>query len=77
MLGDNAKNNNYELTGIVLHKGRDLSHGHYVAVTKKLEADGTEAWYNCDDQEIERVDDPASVLEHKRDCYMFLYRKVE
>ena len=40
----------YELYGVVCHKGRDSSSGHYVSWVRS--APGSDVWYIFDDDEV-------------------------
>lgn len=44
----------YELTGVVAHRGRDADSGHYVAYVKQ-----GKQWLKCDDASVEPVDEDA------------------
>ena len=48
----------YELVGAILHKGRTLGRGHYVAFTKRQE----DKWYFCNDSDVKIVNDEDFVL---------------
>ena len=57
----------YQLIGVVVHKGKTLGKGHYIAYTLQQ---GT--WFECDDKVVKKVQDKTAL---EQQAYMLWYRK--
>lgn len=66
----NEKDVHYELTGCMIHLGKDGS-GHYIALEKK-----PDGWYLANDSVVDRIS-PHRARELLKTGYMFHYRKAK
>ena len=57
----------YELSGIICHKGKQLSTGHYYSCLKI-----DDEWWKFDDEEVSKMD---KEITDEGDAYMLLYTK--
>ncbi|VTZ67304.1 ubiquitin specific protease, putative [Plasmodium chabaudi chabaudi] len=47
---------NYDLCGVIVHRGLDSNYGHYICYTKRVHSNGKTVWYKFDDSSVRMVD---------------------
>ncbi|CEP61182.1 ubiquitin-specific protease UBP14 LALA0_S02e08548g [Lachancea lanzarotensis] len=71
---ENATLANYRLKAVICHKGSSVQSGHYVAFIKKQVENETK-WVLYNDEKIVVADDPANILELKKNGYIFFFNR--
>ena len=64
----------YQLYSIIVHNGEKLGNGHYFSYVRSPQNELL--WYKADDNLVNRAL-TLEVLDHKKDAYIFFYRKVQ
>ncbi|CXI04527.1 ubiquitin specific protease, putative [Plasmodium berghei] len=47
---------NYDLCGVIVHRGLNSNYGHYICYTKRVHSNGKTVWYKFDDSLVRMVD---------------------
>lgn len=60
----------YSLVGVIVHEGRTLSSGHYIAIVKQPNM----KWYEYDDDIVRKVSD--SYVKNQENAYILVYSRL-
>ena len=61
----------YRLYALVLHLGRSMGSGHYVAVVRIAD----DLWYRCDDEEVTQVS-KEQAMGYQTEAYLLFYERI-
>ncbi|CAD2086315.1 ubiquitin specific protease, putative [Plasmodium vinckei lentum] len=61
---------NYDLCGVIVHRGLNSNYGHYICYTKRVHSNGKTVWYKFDDSLV-RIVDIKEVASAKAYCLFY------
>lgn len=65
----------YDLLGVICHKGTSVHSGHYVAFIKKM-VDGKRKWVLFNDEKVV-IAIPENIKEIEKSGYMYIYQRID
>ncbi|GME66608.1 unnamed protein product [[Candida] boidinii] len=74
MIEKNGSNGNYELLGVICHKGTSIHSGHYVAFIKK-DTGNSKVWVLFNDEKVVPAESSESFDEIKTSGYVYVYKR--
>ena len=66
----------YQLEGVIIHQGNTIEKGHYIALRRTQNQDGTHSYWSASDSEIQEIS-VEDFLMQSQHAYQLIYRKVE